>query len=119
MTREQALENLNLAPAADREEIEKAYQRLVRRYPPEFHPDRFRQIDESYRFLVSLPFLLEKLLSPALQEASPDPLLFSFSPSVPEHFREQALREIRKRFLLNHLWRSAPPGDTSGEALPF
>ena len=119
MTREQALENLNLAPAVDREEIEKAYQRLVRRYPPEFHPDRFRQIDESYRFLVSLPFLLEKLLSPALQEASPDPLLFSFSPSVPEHFREQALREIRKHYLLSHMWQSAPPGDTSNTDPPF
>jgi curved DNA-binding protein CbpA len=119
MTREQALENLNLAPAVDRDEIEKAYQRLVRRYPPEFHPDRFRQIDESYRFLVSLSFLLEKLLSPALQEASPDPLLFSFSPSVPEHFREQALGEIRKRYLLTTLWQSAPPGDTSDTDPPF
>jgi curved DNA-binding protein CbpA len=38
MTREEALAQLNLPPSAGREEIEQAYQRMVRRYPPEFHP---------------------------------------------------------------------------------
>ena len=38
MTREEALQNLNLPPDADPEAIEKAYQRLVRRYPPNFTP---------------------------------------------------------------------------------
>lgn len=104
MTREQALTNLNLSPAADREEIEKAYQRLVRRYPPEFNPERFRQVDESYRFLTSLPYMLEKLLSPALDQPQPDAAQFSFTPAVPENCREQALREIKRLFMYSCLW---------------
>jgi hypothetical protein len=36
---------------------------LVRRYPPEHHPDRFRQIDESYRTLTSLFFVVESIFS--------------------------------------------------------
>ena len=104
MTREQALTNLNLPPSADRQAIEKAYQRLVRRYPPEFNPERFRQVDESYRFLTSLPFMLEKLLSPALEETQPEPSQFSFTPSVPEDCKEQALREIKKLHFYACLW---------------
>jgi DnaJ-class molecular chaperone len=65
MTREGALKNLNLPPEADSEAIEKAYQRLARRYPPEFQPEKFRIIDESYRQLTSLPEMLERLLSPS------------------------------------------------------
>jgi len=104
MTREQALMNLNLSPSAAREEIEKAYQKLVRRYPPEFNPEKFRQIDESYRFLTSLPFMLDKLLSPAVEQAQPEPTQFSFSPSIPEDCKERALREIRKLYLYSYLW---------------
>lgn len=63
LTREQALHNLNLSNEASGEEIEQSYRRLVRRYPPEFHPDRFRQIDESYRTLSSLSFLVESIFN--------------------------------------------------------
>lgn len=104
MTREQALSNLNLTPSADREEIEKAYQRLVRRYPPEFNPERFRQVDESYRFLTSLPYMLEKLLSPTLEDGQLNPADFTFTPIVPADCLQQALREIRKIYLYSHLW---------------
>jgi hypothetical protein len=104
MTREQALSNLNLTPLADREEIEKAYQRMVRRYPPEFNPERFRQVDESYRFLTSLPYMLEKLLSPTLAEGQLDPSDFAFTPTLPAGCHEEALREIRKLYLYSHLW---------------
>lgn len=107
MTREQALSNLNLTASADREEIEKAYQRLVRRYPPEFNPERFRQVDESYRFLTSLPYMLEKLLSPALVEGQLNPADFTFTPAVPADCQQQALREIRKLYLYSHLWGAA------------
>lgn len=107
MTREQALTNLNLSPSANREEIEKAYQRLVRRYPPEFNPERFRQVDESYRFLTSLAFMLEKLLSPTLEEERVDPADFTFTPTVPEGCQQQALREMRKIYLYSHLWGGA------------
>ena len=63
MTKEKALKILNLTPAATREEIDHAYQRLVRRYPPEFHPEKFREIDEAYKFLTSLVFRIEKLIT--------------------------------------------------------
>ena len=64
----EALKVLNLPGETDREEIEKTYHRLVRRYPPEFNPDRFREIDEAYRFLTSFPYQLERLLSPEVAE---------------------------------------------------
>ena len=102
MTRDQALTNLQLSAAATPEDIEQAYQKLVRRYPPEFHPERFRRVDESYRFLTSLPFMVAKLLSPTLEETRLDPDLFAFSPSLPEDCQEQALGEIRKA-CLNYL----------------
>jgi curved DNA-binding protein CbpA len=104
MTREEALSCLNLPPTADREEIEKAYQRMVRRYPPEFHPERFRQIDEGYRTLTSLPFLLERLLAPRLTSSELDPQLFSFSCSLPESSLEDALQELRRELLVDFLW---------------
>jgi len=63
LTRDQALHNLNLPHEASKEEIEQSYRRLVRRYPPEFHPDRFRQIDESYRTLTSLSFMVESIFN--------------------------------------------------------
>jgi curved DNA-binding protein CbpA len=63
LTRDQALHNLNLSHEAGKEEIEQSYRRLVRRYPPEFHPDRFRQIDESYRILTSLSFRVESIFN--------------------------------------------------------
>ena len=63
LTRDQALQNLHLPPEAERDEIEQSYRRLVRRYPPEYHPDRFRQIDESYRILTSLSFVVEGIFN--------------------------------------------------------
>ncbi|MBI4496019.1 MAG: DnaJ domain-containing protein [Deltaproteobacteria bacterium] len=102
MSRNEACAILNLETTAPREEIENAYQRLVRRYPPEFHPEKFRQIDEAYRSLTSLPFLLEKLLGPETEE-KPDPDLFLFSPSPPSSI-EDALLEIQKQFKMAHLW---------------
>lgn len=104
MTREQALTNLQLSAAATREDIEQAYQKLVRRYPPEFHPERFRRVDESYRFLTSLPFMVAKLLAPTLEETRMEPDLFVFTPSLPEDCRDQALGEIRKACLYRLLF---------------
>jgi hypothetical protein len=107
MTREEALRNLNLPPEADSEAVEKAYQRLVRRYPPEFHPDKFRTIDDSYRQLISLPAMIERLLSPAVEDAKIDPSLLAFDPSVPDSLLDEALREIRADALAAFLWK--PP----------
>ena len=108
MTREEALQNLNLPPDADPEAVEKAYQRLVRRYPPEFHPDKFRTIDDSYRQLTSLPAMIEKLLAPALEEEDKaDPALLAFDPFLPDSSLEEALKEIRALALAETLWK--PP----------
>jgi curved DNA-binding protein CbpA len=110
MTREQALKNLNLPSSAAREEIEKAYQRLVRRYPPEFHPERFRLIDESYRVLTSLAFFLERALSPEGDELDRD--LFRFTPTVPETAQDDAVRHMKRRFLIDALWATGCEGSS-------
>jgi hypothetical protein len=112
MTREEALQNLNLPPDADPPAVEKAYQRLVRRYPPEFHPDKFRTIDDSYRQLASLPAMIEKLLAPAVDEVKLDPALLTFDPSIPAARLDQALQEIRAIALTATLWKSPPAGPT-------
>lgn len=108
MTREEALDHLNLPPSAGKEEIEQAYQRMVRRYPPEFQPEKFRQVDEAYRSLVSLPFLLEKLLAPAagVEEVNKNLFSFDLSPPPPKVL-EEALLEAKKNFKMSYLWPSA------------
>jgi hypothetical protein len=108
MTREESLTVLNLPASAVKGEIEQAYQRLVRRYPPEFQPEKFRQIDEAYRFLISLPSMLEKLLSPAAQEKELDKSLFSLKIAPPSAALEDALWEVKKQFKLSFLWPSPP-----------
>lgn len=110
MTREEALRNLNLLPDADSEAIEKAYHRLVRRYPPEFHPEKFRTLDESYRQLTSLPAMIEKLLAPAVAEEKIDPALLTFDPSIPDSRLDEAIREVRAIALSDALWK-APTAD--------
>lgn len=105
MTREEALQNLNLPPDADTAAIEKAYQRMARRYPPEFHPDKFRLIDDSYRQLISLSAMIEKLLAPAVDSGNIDPDLLVFEPSVPESCASDAVREIRALALAEVLWK--------------
>jgi hypothetical protein len=108
MNREEALQNLNLPPDAGPDAIEKAYQRLVRRYPPEFHPDKFRTIDDSYRQLTSLPAMLEKLLAPTVEEKKLDPDLLLFEPSIPASRLDEALGEVRVAIWAETLWRSPP-----------
>ena len=105
MTREEALIQLNLPPSARKEEVEQAYQRMVRRYPPEFQPEKFRQIDEAYRFLISLPFLLEKLMAPEADSGEVNKSLFSFSLSPPQPLAlEEALSEAKNHFKMSYLW---------------
>jgi curved DNA-binding protein CbpA len=103
MTREKALTVLNLPSSAGREEIEQAYHRLIRRYPPEFHPEKFRTIDEAYRFLTSLAFRIERLLSPQANTQL-DREVFSFGLSPPVSSLEGALSEIKKQLKIAFLW---------------
>jgi hypothetical protein len=105
MTREEALQNLNLPHDADQAAVEKAYQRLVRRYPPEFHPDKFRTIDESYRHVTSLAAMIEQQLAPLVKDPKLNPELFMFDPRVPDSRIDKAVVEIRRIALINALWK--------------
>lgn len=108
MTRVHALKNLNLPPDASPEAVEAAYRRMVHRYPPEFHPERFRIIDESYRFLTSPAFLVKTLLCTEDGPSDLDPGLFDFSPSLPENALDEALVEMQRGALMQTLWGPEP-----------
>jgi curved DNA-binding protein CbpA len=104
--REQALEILNLEADSTREDIDRAYQRMVRRYPPEFHPERFRRIDESYRTLTSLAFVVETILGDK-QSCGEDNLartLADISPAADDKTVCEGLREMRTLLLVEKLW---------------
>ena len=45
---------LGLEPGATRDEITRAYRKLVRRYPPELNPERFARIRRAHELLSSL-----------------------------------------------------------------
>ncbi|GHS99958.1 hypothetical protein AGMMS50276_24620 [Synergistales bacterium] len=49
---EQALKILKVGRNADPETLRQAYVRLVRRYPPEYFPDRFAQTRKAYQQLT-------------------------------------------------------------------
>jgi hypothetical protein len=105
-TKEEALKNLNLPSTATEEEINKAYQRMVRRYPPEFHPDRFRQIDESYRTLTSLAFLAESIFTVRTDVSDADlaGILADLSLAAREDAVEKSSKEIRTLLYSDALW---------------
>jgi curved DNA-binding protein CbpA len=108
MTRQDALAVLHLPDSATREDLDRAYQRLVRRYPPEFHPEKFRQLDEAYRFLTSLPHRLERLWSPNKFKTVIDKTELNFAPPPPPATPEQALAALRKQLLRDYLWGAGP-----------
>ena len=52
---------LGLAPNAGREEVDRAYRTLVRRYPPELNPERFALIHDAYDRLRSFERTMEEV----------------------------------------------------------
>ncbi len=52
---------LGLKPGAAREEIDRAYRTLVRRYPPELNPERFALIHDAYDRLRSFERTMEEV----------------------------------------------------------
>ena len=108
MNREEACAVLRINPEATREEIEEAYRRLVRRYPPEFQPERFRGVDDAYRFLTSLPYLLERLLSPEMGDQTIHWQEYLACPPPPRPSLGEAVTEMNKSCRLSFLWR---PGE--------
>ena len=113
MIRAEAFTILNLPETAGPEEIEQAYRRLVRRYPPEFHPEKFRQIDEAYTFLGSLPHRLERLLSPQKFQSAAAAGDFPYTLAHPDCSSEDLLAAFQKQLLFSHLWEFAP--ETAGK----
>jgi len=115
MTRDQALTLLNLPPEASREDIDEAYGRLVRRYPPEFQPEKFRRIDMAFRFLTSFAARLESLLSRGSAScAAPGKELIPvfIVPPAPASLLDAALAETGKAARLTCLW--SPPEQPGG-----
>lgn len=103
MTRDEALGILNIGENASKDAIEQAYRKLVRRYPPEFHPDRFRDIDDAYRFLTSFPAMLDSFLSRS--EGSSLAEIIPPVPPFPEVEPGDAVKELRRLYFLGHLWK--------------
>lgn len=60
---------LELTPEAGEEEIKKAYFKLIRQYPPDKNPDKFKEIREAYEMLKQEKFreefkMIQKIPSP-------------------------------------------------------
>jgi curved DNA-binding protein CbpA len=108
MIRPDALAALNLPETATLEEIEQAYRRLARRYPPEFHPEKFRQIDEAYRFLSSLPNRLEQLLAPPKYQTSTSAGKFPYPLESPDFTPQELLAAFQKQLLSSQIWGPNP-----------
>ncbi len=106
LTRDQAFHNLHLSPEATPEEIEQSYRRMVRRYPPEYHPDRFRLIDESYRTLTSLAFVVENIFLEKNQENSGDLIrqVLALPLGVDEQAVTQGMEGLRRVLLCATMW---------------
>ncbi len=96
MTRNEALAVLRLSPQATSEEVERAYQKLVRRYPPEFNPERFREIDAAYRYLTSVARRMEEVLLNLDSEPFPlDVIELPQHATLPDEVLEDAIKEMR------------------------
>jgi hypothetical protein len=111
MIRGDALKELNLEEKAQGAEIEETYLRLVRRYPPEFNPERFQKIDEAYRFLTSLPDMIEQLLSPSAGSGLV-PADFNFYATLPPETVAKAIAELSRGEAMAALW---PSGKTAAK----
>lgn len=69
---------LRLPTTATHEEIDNAYRKMVRRYPPELNPGRFAEIHRAYKTLVALDRAMEEALErpiEALESLYPPPVV--------------------------------------------
>ena len=104
MTDDLALKALGLDREASSEAIEKAYRKLINRYPPEFHPDKFRQVDEAYRYLTSYPKRVAALFAPDATRKTVDLALFRYPVGENTEQIDSGLRELRRLARLWYLW---------------
>ena len=103
MTKKHAYGILNLGTDATAEDIDRAYKRLVRRYPPEFHPERFREVDDAYRFLTSLSRRLEHAFN-SHTTGRIDSSVFDYKLVPPEEPLPCAMKELRLLARISYLW---------------
>jgi len=67
---------LGLSPDCTEADLRKRYLELVRRYPPESHPDKFSRIHDAYQFLKNpLESIHEMLFSFSSSEDSIDRII--------------------------------------------
>ncbi len=103
---------LGLEPAADRDQIIRAYRKLVRRYPPELNPERFARIRSAYELLTSLEHRMAEVRKDpeaALEALFPVPrVTLKPAPPTPGRLEPEDLepllgplrRELLKRILV-------------------
>ncbi len=104
MNDELAVKILGLDREASPEAMEKAYRKLINRYPPEFHPDKFRQVDEAYRYLTSYPKRIASLFAPDTTRNSVDLSLFAYSAEGKGELPDAGIAEVRRLARLWYLW---------------
>ena len=61
MDRDTAREILRIGRDASHRDIEAAFKRMVKRYPPEFKPEKFAQVKLAYEVLTTAGPIIEKI----------------------------------------------------------
>ena len=84
---------LGIDPDADESAIESAYRKLVVKYPPDTHPDQFKQISEAYELIKTEDSRIRYLMN-----IDPDS-----SENVAESMTEELISAIRANPLATHL----------------
>ncbi|NIA08538.1 MAG: DnaJ domain-containing protein [Nitrospiraceae bacterium] len=67
---ETAYKILKIDPGTDVEDIDKAFRRMARRYPPEFRPGRFAKIRAAYEYLTSLKVQVDEIKKDPFQASA-------------------------------------------------
>lgn len=107
---------LGLSVEAGRDDIERAYGKLVRRYPPELNPQRFAEIHGAYRQLTALDTVLQDAIehpNRTLGDLFPSPKIrlraqAEAAPELTMQDLEPLLHDLR-RHALRQLLRGAGP----------
>ena len=125
-SREEALAALGLgaAPDVDAEAVQRAFERLARRYPQQRFPERFRQLLEARDILLNSSRAWRELLesrtldlSWIVPHASP-PLALPASGVPPDH-RTSLQNMLRAGLLAEPIAWQGPLGASEEEDLPF
>lgn len=103
---------LKLPDSATPEEIELAYRRLVRRYPPELNPRRFAEIHRAYKTLTMLDRTMEEAIEHPIEtidQLYPPPAVHLRPPGEEPPARptaedlEPLIQDLRRQVLLRVL----------------